>query len=328
MEKFPRNSGGEGNKPLTFEQKAYIISDFICREQPTIRDFRGTEGFPKKMLDSDQKHLDKINFHFLEKYFDRPESVADDPYGRSAEAVIAYALNDVILPTRKSSYSFLASDYDDKINQTDVVFCVNDNNDTDIFHTFAIQVATTTSPEKTKQKFDKSADGKGAPAMTKRIKYCKRGNKKWKEPAAPHFIIGMMPSELIAAVNKFKFENEQLVGREEDPNTDFKILSELREQIKMQRTYLKNNPMKSDSSETRDEILKNLNSAVSFGLYKVLGINRTPKEQRKELFDEKYKQAVLANCKDTVYVNIINEARIRTQIIRGNKTLESYKKSS
>lgn len=322
MKKPGENGGGDGETLFTYEEKADYVAELMRREQPTIKDFRRAPGYSNGTLRKDEADLDKINDRLAGRDFERSENVADDRFGRDAEAIITYALSDRILPTRERSYAFLASDYDDKKNQTDVVFCLNDADDKEKFSTFALQVATTTSAQKTHEKFQRSADGKGSPAMTKYIKYCKFGNKKWREPEAPHFIVGMSPAGLTGAIGRFNIVRGKTIDRDPDPATDFIILSEMFEQVRMQLAILSRD--KSPDPKTKDRIVKlqKLQPALGTGISKVLGIdNGLPDEEQTKLLLKKYPVA-MENMKsrDAVYNNIVTEANDRRVFsLRGSK---------
>lgn len=319
-----RKNLGEGgdNGELTLEQKKKIINELLHREQPTISDFEGAPGYSSWMLEEDEREVERITASFGNKDEAGLNNAANDGYGRDAEAVITYVFNDMIFPTRGASYAFLASEYDDVKNQTDVVLRVNDKGNVKKFYTYAIQIATTTDPKKTREKFDRSANDKGSPAMTKYVKYCKRGDMRWKAPESPHFIVGMMPSRIDDAVEKFRFQNGELVGRESDPVTNFKVLSEMHEQIRMQVSHLR-----SSSGDATERLAKldSLSGAVKNGLYRILGIYQLPQEKWVETFNEKYPDLVDKMRYDSVYNNIINEARRRTIRFRGGDALAATK---
>lgn len=301
MEKFP----GEGGDRL--DEKKETLSRAMYNAQPTFDDFRNCPGYSKLTLRDDRIYLDKKN----KKNYDNERVSSDDEFAYYMEPIVAYALNtETLLPTREN-FSFLASDYDDKINGTDVVFGVK-NKKTNEPTIFSVDVATDTAPLFIQKKFRRSLDEHDGSAN---IKYCMYKDKKWSEPKAPHFILGMSPASQNKAMDKIIITNGELKGRENDFDSDFILLSEIREQINMHLAILKNRP-KTDSSEQMIAKLGDLVPAIRMGLYRTLGINNTDypsKEEREQVFEKKYFQKKEQFSRfDNVYGNIISVARQRT----------------
>ncbi len=324
MEKFPgRNNEKTPNGPLpTYDEKINMLNAIMGRSQPTFTDFKGSDGFPNGMLRKDEETLYKILDSFADKDDKNMGASADDRFGRECETVLAYALNENIF-TAGETRAILASDFDDKCNQTDVALRVNANGEDMVF---AIQVATTTNPEKTKKKFDRSANGRGSSPMTKYIKYCKFDDDLFRAPESPHYIIGLSPAGLVKAVDKFDIEHGNNINRDTDLTTDFKILSELYEQTMMQLTILKRNT--NPDEKTTEQIKKNqtLKALSMVGLCRVLGFNKVTKENLTAALNEKYPLAV-ANMKkeDAVYKNIVDEAIKRRKTNTGKKVISAMK---
>ena len=212
----------------------------------------------------------------------------------------------------------MASDYDDKRNGTDIVFGVK-NLKTDSHTVLSIDVATGTLLKNIQGKFYNSFNIHNG---TSYVKYCMHNDQRWREPDAPHFILGMSPASQNKAVDKIIIKNGELKGRETDLDSDFILLSEIREQIQMQLAILKNDP--SDASAQRITKLNNLMPAITTGLYRTLEINSSnyhSKEDRSQAFKEKYalKNREISRS-DKVYNNIVTIARQRA---RGAKALQA-----
>ena len=309
-------------KAHAIAKKSERIHNAIYRLQPKIDDFKKCDGYPNWMLEQDKKEVSRRSLrHAMES---SGSMAASDRWSRDAEPILTYVLSSGILPTREC-FSHLASDYDDLCNGTDIVFGVK-TRDKSRFMVFSIDVATGTNNENIAGKFNKSEIARrNTSPFAANIKYCKHQDKRWREQEAPHFILGMMPARLDDAVDEIQISDEGIIaGREVNPDykTDFRLLSELYEQIKMQKSILKKNP-DDPSSKRRLSDLEDFQHAVISGLYRTLGIDTLPKEARREAFDIKYKEEVdKAAKKDSVYRNIIAETRRRTKRDLGQRTLK------
>ncbi|MBR2641397.1 hypothetical protein IKD49_03050 [Candidatus Saccharibacteria bacterium] len=301
-----RNWGNSFSNPnvLSREDKMSIISSTMYSNQPTFRDFRKCDGFSNEEIQKDEKELRKKMNTISHK--DRAPS--DDMFAESMEPVLAYILNDQrLLPSRDDNYSFMASEYDDKCKGTDIVFGVMNRNK-DGHLVFAVDVATGTRRENIMEKFNNSYDKYNGVTD---LHYCMHDDRKWKEPMAPHFVLGMSPASQANALDKFVFEGNELKGREKDTERDFIVLSELCEQIYLHLAMVRTSSELSELKEEKTKKLKDFLMAVNAGLYRILGI--TSKEfpdskNRENVFNERY-QSMGKNLqrKDVVYANILAE---------------------
>lgn len=308
MEKDP----GRGGNTL-LEEKKETLYRAMYSAQPSFDDFKGYTGYSNGMLRSDKEWLDEKSASIYNSEW----KDADDDFARYMEPVVTYILNrEELLPTR-DNFAFLASEYDDKRNGTDIVFGVENNefeNDTIV----SIDVATGTLLDNIAKKFANSFDKHNGTAY---IKYCMHNEKRWREPDALHFVIGMSPASQNKAFDKINVANGELKGRETDFDSDFIILSEMREQIRMQLADLKRRPA-DEIVEQRKAKLDDLAAPINTGICRTLGINFAEyptKEERNRVFRERYleKQRELSKI-DAVYKNIIGLAIDRT---RGAKIL-------
>ena len=118
MEKDP----GRGGNTL-LEEKKETLYRAMYSAQPSFDDFKGYTGYSNGMLRSDKEWLDEKSASIYNSEW----KDADDDFARYMEPVVTYILNrEELLPTR-DNFAFLASEYDDKRNGTDVVFGVENN---------------------------------------------------------------------------------------------------------------------------------------------------------------------------------------------------------
>ena len=97
-----------------------------------------------------------------------------------------------------------------------------------------MDVTTSTNLEKIKEKFYYSVHNSNHTLPYEAdIHYCvSKTGTRYTAKGAPHFIVGVTPSLLEKAIDKFNFTADGIPqGREPDPATDFKLLSEMYEQI-------------------------------------------------------------------------------------------------
>ena len=203
--------------------KNEILYTAMYDTQPSFRDFRGIEGYPRRMLEDDEAKL--------QKRIDSFSDTSEDEASRIAEPIITYLLENNLLLPRMNSFAFLAHDYDDKINGTDVVFGVSKNDEDPLV--FSIDVATDTEPTRINEKFYNTYNLNGGVSY---VKYCKHDDKRWREPLAPHIVLGMSPASLKKALEKIQLNNNNELGpRNPDRISDFIILSEFKEQLLLQQ---------------------------------------------------------------------------------------------
>lgn len=295
------------------ERRKMSLSAAMHKMKPEIKDFKGARGYKfTDELERDEAWLRSKNSTFVDN--------EDTEEARQMESMLAYVLGDIrLFPTRKGSFAFLASDYDDKRNGVDVVFGIRNKNN-DEFTVFSVDAATGTHPANIQDKFDKSFDKRQG--KTSVIKYCSYLDRKWKEHDAPHFVLGISPASQDNLMNHIIFDGDNLKGREEDADTDFMILSEMCEQIFMQ---LSDNRLPSDD-KARGK-LSNLLSAIIPALLANLNIDGgLPKDEKDKLLNERYKmRSDRLKKKDAVYNNIISAAKQRAfrnkTIARGAKVM-------
>ena len=316
MDKDPGSGGGDGGDGGTpLSKKKEILNRAMYNFQPTFRDFRGHPKFPNWMLNKDKDYVyDRLNEHLN-------DGEQKDEYAEHMEAILAFILNSPSLFKTKETFAFPASTYDDLANGTDVVFGIKDNK-TGGKTVFSIDAATGTNVESIQKKFKTSIvehDG------TSRIKYCLHGKEKWSEPEATHLILGMSPASQDKAVSNIPIAaNGEIVGRGEDLDTDFIILSEIKEQISMQLAIFRDK-QKSDSTKQRISNLKGTLNAVTTALNYTLGIQQSDfasEEEYQKVREQRYTQKSKEMwSRDEVYKNILNEARRRKRLAIGSQAL-------
>ena len=287
--------------------------------QPQIDDFRDCKGYPDAMLNGDKQKLGTKQSYIAEG---RDEYGANnDRYSWEAEPILTYILNDrSFLPVHENS-AHLASEYDDKFNGTDIVMYLK-NKDGEVI-TLSIDVATSTNYENISNKFNNSMRVHGnTPAMAAYIKYCESDGKKWREPVASHFIIGLMPACLDDAVEKVDIKDGLIAGRNKDPITDFKIVSELYEQAKLQVKLLSQEQPEDEEGRKRVRDLNILGGLLKTRLYKLLGMDLLDNEEE---FGKRYQKAMRMTSGDLVYKNIINETARQCNRFSGSKTVKVVK---
>lgn len=298
------------------ESKLQILAEAMREMQPKIADFRGKSGFSDGMLqrceDELEAKLERVKNNDKQQL---PSIGANDKYTWGAEAIVAYAFNDrQMFPTR-DSFAFLASEYDDKINGTDIVVGLQ-MKDSSHYIAYSVDVATGTNRESIHEKFSRSArwHGKTAP-WNSFIKFCAFDGQYWSESETPHFTLGLMPSRVDDALEKIKINDDGLIaGRDSDPMTDFKLLSEMREQLTMHEKSLHAQGLLDNQM---GEVLRSISGAVNNRLYKILGVQGKDKIARAEDFKEKYTKMVKYCREDLVYRNILDECQIyRDEAIR------------
>lgn len=303
--------GGEFHKPP--DDKRTILRKAMYSAQPVLSDFLGYPDFPENKILADQKYLNaKIGNIAL-----GAQSSSDDDYARDMEPILTYILNTGVLLPSRTNFSFLASDYDDKFNGTDIVFGVQNKKTKDNM-LFSVDVATGTLLKSIQSKFENSLDRHDG---VSNIDYCIYKDQRWSETDTPHFILGMSPASQDKAFEKIRIENGELKGRDEDLDTDFIVLSEIKEQIEMQLSILVKKP-RIESIENRIAKLSDLMPAIGSGLYRTLGINASDfssKVERKKVFTEKYNQKANKLLPlDDVYKNIVYESNRREDLFKNN----------
>ena len=308
-----KNSESLGGDNLTPEEKTSILYDAMLINQPKLDDYIGEPGFLQGMIKQDKE---KLKAKTAKMVSPRDNESSGDYYARGAEPIITFVLNREDYLQTRDSFAFLASEYDDKMNGTDVVFGVEKKNHSG-YMIFAIDVATGTNPSSIQKKFDESIKHD----WMSEIKYCEHDGKKWSDTDAPHFVVGMMPSTMDRALEKIRVGNGTII-REPDPTTDFLLASEIFEQIKMQIIDIEEH-YSDETALAQVAKLKDLQLAIKAKLYKICGVRGETKEERAEDFAVKYSKNVKRMRGDLVYRNIMDEVRRQNDWNNGKKTMKS-----
>ena len=311
MEKIKPNNGDGGERPP--DDPREILHRAMLRARPSFKDFEGAPRYSEAELWKDKGWLAWKNAQIE----NNGEHSSSDVYARDMEPILVYILNDEKLFPTRESFSFWASEYDDKRNGTDAVFGVQ-NRKTKEGMAFSVDVTTDTLVSEVKEKFRKSFDVYQGKSY---IKYCIHKDKRWREPNAPHFVLGMSPASQDKALSKIIITDGELKGRERDADSNFIVLSEIKEQISLHLAILSKKP-KTDTVKQMIDNLGDLLPAVYSALSSTLGIKSSEypsKKECEEAFQKKYskKREELARF-DDVYRNIINVA---IQRARGKKAL-------
>lgn len=317
------NTGLQYGATLTVDQKAAIIGRAMRDGQPRLENFHGKKDYSDRMLQKDSDRIAEINENLARKNMNKIGRAATDRYAKDAEPLLAYILgDDRMLPTR-DSFAFLASDYDDKVNGVDIVFGVENKDESD-YIVCGVDVATGTNRDNIQDKFQAAGQWHGdTPPWCAYVKYCQYDGQYWKEFEAPKFILGMMPSRLDDATEKIQIGNEGMImGRDTDPATDFKLMSEMYEQIRFQRKVIGKDP-RGEADQRLLVTLKSLQLAVSTKLYRVLEVEGEGKEARKADFDKKYAKAKAYYREDLTYRNILDETKHQDSLLRGHRSNNS-----
>lgn len=320
MEKVNLNSSGKDETELSssmIEANRKVLCEAMGRRRPEIEDFQGVRGYLPKNLYADSEELRKKE---NEIKLGNRES---DEHAEALESLVAYTIGtEYMFPTRKDHFAFPASRYDDKCRGVDVVFGVSKAN-SDEMMTFGADVASGTNKQNIDDKISRVFDrykGKS------NIIYCAHNGRRWKEFDAPMFVLGMSPASEDAAVSRLNIEDGMLAfGANEDPETAFILLSEMREQLYLHKKIIGDHPEEGSKEAKRLDKVNGLLAAVQSNLYRVLGINKGTKEEKARLFDQLYpaKKAEVERY-DKVYGNIISETEHRRNIRRGNLIGKAY----
>ena len=132
-------------KGYSIEEKATILQKAMYRAQPTFDDFRGCPGYSNDMLGRDAQKLKEKEARIARNNKGKSGEAWSDRWSVQAEPILTYVMNtDSFLSTR-DSFAFLAHEYDDKYNGTDIVFCVMGKDKR--YMTFSVDVATGTSSD-------------------------------------------------------------------------------------------------------------------------------------------------------------------------------------
>lgn len=326
-----RAGGGQNLEKTERELKAEVIYDAMYAGQPQFGDFRGRSGYSDYALTKDEEKLDlKMQGIYADKMGRFSGAAADDDYAKNAEPVITYALDQrAFSGSQREGFAYLASEYDDKFNGTDVVLGL-EKPARDGFYVYAIDVATGTDPRNIAKKVANHASAHGSiPPWTAYLKYCKEGDARWKEPRAPSFVLGLSPAGLDVAMDSIAMEDGMLNGWTPNAETEFKLASELKEQIELQRIILKRQP---ESEEVAEQLkkLSVLGKAVTQKLIRICGVEGSDTAELQRDFLTKYPQMkerfmheTRGQTTDTVYINIMREVARQKSLERGKVVRQS-----
>ena len=306
--------GVENDFPPEDVAKLEVLCGAMSASQPEIKDFRGVPGFSNRMLDKSQKELDNklAEIEADDATKSNKDLGSEDSYSKVAEPILGYLFSSKErgMFSSRDSVAFLASEYDDLFNGTDIVLAV-ENKDGGNYISCAIDVSTATDAYNIQEKFRKNSKWHGdTPPFCSYLKFCSCEGQNWSDFAAPHFTLGIMPSRVQDALGKIHVENGILTGRDADEATEFKILSEMREQILMQKKVL---------PRGYNRIIDNLLPAINASLYKVCGVEGEEKDARKIDFQDKYEKMKKKHREDLTYRNIIDECERLSLAVIGKK---------
>lgn len=289
-------------------KKMDALCQVMIAVQPEIEDFRGQPRFSNNLIETSKQKLSAKIEEIKNRNKNRQNSSNDDIYARMAEPIIAYIFSGKERSAfeDKESFAFLASDYDDLLNGTDIVLSVqNKEGKNDI--TCSIDVTTATNAQKIAEKFQRSSLRRGStPPYCSYVKFCEFDGRYWTAEAAPHFTLGLMPSRVENALDNIEFNDGIIAGRKKDEATDFKLFSEMYEQILMQETKVQKEYGKSVTTEPFYENLEVLRGAVRTKLEKICKVEGADEETRQKNFEIKYGSMKRKHREDLVYKNIVD----------------------
>ncbi len=321
MEKYPSHNKevapgwgelGKGRQDFPPVGEGNALCQAMRDGRPKFEDFRGHPDYKDVVLDWDERRCRGEKARDVAASSTIKTGERPNYWVNNSEPLVAYLLNSTGLLPASQRFACLASQYDDMFNGTDVIFGVGNGKEKSgrtKFMAFSVDVTASMSEEIIKKKFDVSEQYN----WLAEIKYCKREDRRWKELATPHFILGLAPQEpgLIGAIRKVRVESGILLGRDPDPKTDFKLLSEIYEQADLQIASLKIDPKKTILGE---KLLK-LQTAMLFGLCVSTGMNVREtlpfSEESRQEFEKRYQEKEEAARDDVVYRHIIDETRAR-----------------
>lgn len=311
MEKDPGKKiviPGEDDGP---DDRWEILNRAMRASQPQLIEFKGQPGFSDGMIERCEKELAEKIQRDSEKNRNNPraqDAAANDLYAKYSEPLIAYIFNDERMLRSRDTFSFLASEYDDNINGTDIIVGV-ENKDNPDYIVCAIDASTGTNYRNVTGKFaENSKWHRSTPPWCSYAKFCRFNGHYWSEPEALHFTLGLMPSSMDKALDKIEFKDGIIMGRDADPDTDFMLLSEMREQIILQKHIILQSE-DNGHAEGRLERLSSLLSAVNARLRQICDVKNVEKSKRDEYFKNEYIKRRQKFRYDTVYKNIIDACR-------------------
>ena len=310
------DDGGRG-------EKAKQLEKYVSKGRVNPEDYRGHPDFPNRMIDRDnQKLQEKIKEdERRERQRTNNESASDDYARRWMEPMLTYIMNRSNFTSKAHrSFAHLASLFDDKCRATDIVFGIEHiDRKTSVSElmTFSIDVTTSTDINKAEEKFvNSSVSHFGALPWGADVHYCYdiANDERYSEGAAPHFVLGLSPASIDKALDNFEL-SEGKIMRKKDLDTDFKIYSELYEQIKMQLKMIKADG--SNAADKRRDFLQALGGDARMKILYILkekDEDGRPVENEEEFIDRYSKEINKARTEDDVYRNIIYETTRMPQL--------------
>ena len=301
---------GEDDGP---DDRWEILDRAMRANQPQFIDFKGQPGFSDRMIEECKIELAEKIRRDNEKNRNNPraqDAAANDPYSKYSEPLIAYIFNDERMLRTRKTFSFLASEYDDKINGTDIIVGVENKKAPDSNPIIcAIDASTGTNYKNVMNKFTENSKWhRSTPPWCSYAKFCRLSSYCWSDPEALHFTLGIMPSSMDKALDKIEFKDGVIMGRDADSDTDFMLLSEMREQIVLQK-FIISRATHNDYASGQLERLNSLLPAVNTRLRQICGVNKVDESERDAYFKREYEKRKQKSRYDTVYKNITDACR-------------------
>lgn len=305
----------------TPEKKAEIVIDKTYKE---LEKTFVANGFSLGFVDARLRELDAKNLEDNKKEGKPPTLLQRASEPLTVQLLGVERAAGAVTP-RKSflprvSYSTWASEFDDKLRSTDIVYFVKRNDVKNEWSTFSIDVTTAASDSErdgVKHKFETSAYGHGSKKVQQwanEIVFCRRRSEYYTEESAPHFVIGLSTETYknIAAGIELDAKNRNaIIGINPESDTEFMVASELVQEIAMQKLVIVNT--KSEHYKKIDDFQR----ALEEKLEELLGCSL-----QDPAFNERFKQKVEEmKTKDIVYKRVIDEIdRYYNQYTKNNTT--------
>ena len=309
--------GDEKVVNFTRAEKGFFLIQAMQEGQPRPWDYRKAPGFSEETIRADMHDLAK-----KERWIDRHDSIeSTDEFVAMSEPLVADTLGSPGIFRSRKHFAHLATDYDDKIGGTDVVFGVEEKK-THQWMVFSVDVASGTSPENVAGKFlssekTRERDDLTIPPYAASIHYCQYRDERWKALAVPHFILGLSPGGIARGVEHLSFNKDGLLlGSTPDFDTDFMLLSEMQEQIEMQTIALQALSDSVDVAKQRD-MIKSLSPAVGRSMATLFGLTPEQVKEDPSKLQARYAAEVAKHADDKTYHEIIEFARKRKKQYRG-----------
>lgn len=296
MEKDPYSSNPEESE---YDKKRRVLEKAVEDDRPKMIDFIGKRYYT-------QEYIDEANNRLAMKLAGEGDDADED--AKLAEWVFTYALgHEETLPGCRA---MLASEYDDHLNDTDIVCTLTDEKDR---HVFGIDISTATSSRAVLDKFKKGDHPTGAaPSGCKYIKFYKDNDYVACLNGVPRFILGASPLFIghQKYLDNFQVTDEGLVSHAPDKDLKSNILMSLFLQSSAIKRNLMENP---DGNEKTRERAINTCSAVREAsreeLKRLLGTEDKTEFAKK--FNEelaRIRSLRVNNYVDACFTTVINES--------------------